>query len=180
MPHHCSTTQVSNNLGFATGGGADQVTGRESTRQPSPLLQWSVLCIAWGQFPLSMSHLSPNELESLVQEADEAAGAGYAAVAGGEVAPVSRPAQEQPNAKRAKCAFAGDVDIPRWLSESYEKWAQWRDHVAATFHAFVGDNLAAKKAGEYHAELMHRGLDQAGVDMATEWAAPHPSYTKRS
>ena len=114
-----------------------------------------------------MSHLSPNELESLVQEAEEAAGAGYATVIGGEVALASRPAQEQPNAKHAKCAFTRDVDMPQAVSESCEKWAQWRDHVAATFRAFLGDDLAAKKAGEYHVELMHRGLDQAGVDMAT-------------
>ena len=53
-----------------------------------------------------------------------------------------------------------------------EAQAQWRVHVAATFRAFIGDDLAAKKAGEYHVELMHFGLDQAGVDMATEWAAP--------
>ena len=119
-----------------------------------------------------MSHLSPNELESLVQEADEAAGAGHGAVARGEVSLASRPAQEQPNAKRAKCAFAGDVDMPQAVSESYEKWAQWRDHMAATFCAFLGDDLAAKKAGECHVEVMHRRLDQADVDMATEWAAP--------
>ena len=53
-----------------------------------------------------------------------------------------------------------------------EKWAQWGDHVAATFRGFIGDDLAVKKGGEYHVELMHHGLDQAGVDMATEWAAP--------
>ena len=93
-------------------------------------------------------------------------------MAGGDTAPASKPAQEQPNAKRAKCAFAGDVEMPQAVSESYEKWAQWRDHVAAAFRAFIGDDLAAKKVGEYHAELMHRGLDRAGVDMATEWAAP--------
>ena len=116
--------------------------------------------------------LSPNELESLVQEADLAAGAGYAAVVGGETASASRPAQEQPNAKRAKCAFAGDVDMPQAISESYEKWAHWRDHVAATFRAFLGDDLAAKKAGEYYVERMHRRFDQAGVDMPSEWAAP--------
>ena len=106
-----------------------------------------------------MSHLSPNELESLVQEADEAAGAGYAAVAGGDIAPARRPAREQPNAKCAKCVFAGDVEMPKAVSESYEKWAQWRDHVAATFRAFIGNELAAKKAREHHFELMHRGLD---------------------
>ena len=44
--------------------------------------------------------------------------------------------------------------------------------MAATFRAFIGDDLAAKKVGEYHVELMHRGLDHAGVDLATEWAAP--------
>ena len=71
-----------------------------------------------------MSHLSPNELESLVQEAEDAVGAGYAAVVGGEAASASRPAQEQPNAKHAKCAFAGGVDMPQAVSESYEKWAQ--------------------------------------------------------
>ena len=119
-----------------------------------------------------MSHLSTNELESFVQEAEEAAGAGYAAVVGGEAAPASRRAQEQPNAKRAKCPFAGDMDMPQAVSESYEKWAQWRDHVAATFRAFLSDEWAAKKAGECHVELMHRRLDQAGVDMTTEWAAP--------
>ena len=51
--------------------------------------------------------------------------------------------------------------------------------MAATFRAFLSEDLAAKKAGEYHVELMHRRLDQAGVDMATEWAAtlaePHPA-----
>ena len=93
-------------------------------------------------------------------------------MAGGEAAPASRPLQEQPNAKCAKCVFAGDVDIPQAVSESYEKWAQWRDHVAAAFRAFVGDDLAAKMAAEYHVEVMHRALDQVGVDMATEWAAP--------
>ena len=85
---------------------------------------------------------------------------------------MSRPAQEQPNAKHGKCAFAGDMDMTQAVSESYEKWAQCSDHVAATFLAFIGDDLAAKKAGEYHVELMHRGLDQASVDMATRWAAP--------
>ena len=127
---------------------------------------------AWDQFPLLMSHVSPNELESLVHEAEEAAGAGYDAVVGGAAAPATRPTQEEPRAKCAKCAFAGDVDVSQAVSESYEKWAQWRDHVAATFRAFLYDDLAAKKAGEYHVELMHRGLDQAGVDIATEWAAP--------
>ena len=43
--------------------------------------------------------------------------------------------------------------------------------MAATFRAFIGDDLAAKKAGEYHFKLMHRGLDQAGVDVAIEWVA---------
>ena len=62
--------------------------------------------------------------------------------------------------------------MPQAVIESYEKWAQWRNHVAATFRAFIGDDLPAKKAGEYHVELMHRGLDEAGVDMAIEWAAP--------
>ena len=119
-----------------------------------------------------MSHLSPNKLESLVQEADEAAGAGYAAMVGGEIAPASRPAQEQPNAKRANCTFTRDVDMPQAVSESYEKWAHWGDHVAATFCAFIGDDLAAKKAGKYHVELMHCGLDHAGINTAIEWAAP--------
>ena len=31
---------------------------------------------------------------------------------------------------------------------SHENWAQWGDHVAATFRAFIGDDLAAKKARE--------------------------------
>ena len=93
---------------------------------------------------------------------------GYAAMVGGEAAPASRPAQEQPNAKCAKCAFAKDMYMPQAVSESYEKWAQRRDHVAATFRAFLSDDVAAKKAGEYDVELMHRGLDQAGVDMAIE------------
>ena len=44
--------------------------------------------------------------------------------------------------------------------------------MAATFRAFIGDDAAAKKPGEYHVELMHRGLDHAGADMATEWTAP--------
>ena len=96
------------------------------------------------------------------------------AVAGGEIAPASRPAHEHPNAKSAKCAFVGDVGMPLAVSESYEKWPPWRDYVAATFCAFIGDDLVAKKAGEYHVELLHRRLDQAGVKMATEWPAPSP------
>ena len=62
--------------------------------------------------------------------------------------------------------------MPEAVKESYQKWAQWRHHVAATFRAFVGEDLAAKKSREYHAELMHRELDHARVDMAIEWAAP--------
>ena len=87
-------------------------------------------------------------------------------------APAGRPAHDQPRTKRTKCAFAGDVDMPQAASESYEQWTQWRDHVAATFRAFLSDDTVAKKAGEYHVEPMHRGLDQAGVDVATAWAAP--------
>ena len=119
-----------------------------------------------------MSHPSPNEWESLVQEAEEVSGAGYEAMLGGAAAPAGRPAQDQPRAKRTKCAFAGDVDVPQAASESYEGWSLWRDHVSATFRAFLSDDMAAKKAGEYHVELMHRGLDQASVDVATAWAAP--------
>ena len=65
-----------------------------------------------------MSHVSPNELESLVQEAEEASGAGYEAGLGIAVAPAGRLAQDQPRAKRTKCAFAGDVDLPQAASES--------------------------------------------------------------
>ena len=119
-----------------------------------------------------MSHPSPNELELLVHEAEEASGAGYEAVLGGAAAPAGRPAQDQPLAKRTKCAFAGDVDMPQAANESYERWSLWRDHVSATFRVFLSDDVAAKKAGEYQVELMHRGLDQAGVDVATAWAAP--------
>ena len=61
--------------------------------------------------------------------------------------------------------------MPEVASELYERWSQWRDNVSATFRAFLSDGMAAKKAGEYHVELMHRGLDQAGVDVATAWAA---------
>ena len=118
-----------------------------------------------------MSHPSPNELESLVHEAEEASGAGYEAVMGGAAAPAGRPAQDQPRAKRTSCAFAGDVDMPHTASESYGRWSLWRDHVSATFWAFLSDDAAAKKAGEYHVELMHRGLEQ-GVDVATARAAP--------
>ena len=46
---------------------------------------------AWDQIPLLMSHLSPNEFESLVEEAEEVAGAGYDAVVGGAAAPVLVP-----------------------------------------------------------------------------------------
>ena len=102
---------------------------------------------AWDEIPLLMSHLSPNELESLVQEAGEATRARYDAALGGAAAPAGRSAQEQPRAKRTKCAFAGDVDMPQAASESYEKWTRWRDHVAATFRAFLSDDMAAKKAG---------------------------------
>ena len=62
--------------------------------------------------------------------------------------------------------------MPQAASESYERWSMCRDHVSATFRAFLNDDAAAKRAGEYHVELMHRGLDQAGVDVATTWAAP--------
>ena len=62
--------------------------------------------------------------------------------------------------------------MPQAASESYERWSLWRDHVSATFQAFLSDDAAAKRAGEYHVELMHRGLNQAGVDVATAWAAP--------
>ena len=119
-----------------------------------------------------MSHPSPNELESLVHEAEEVSGAGYEAVLGGAAPHAGRSAQDQPRAKRTKCAFAGDVDMPQAASESYERWSLWRDHVSATFRAFLSDDAVAKRAREYHVELMHRGLDQAGVDVATAWAAP--------
>ena len=108
----------------------------------------------------------------MIHEAEEASGAGYEAALGGAAAPAGRPVQDQPRAKRTKCAFAGDVHMPQAASESYERWSSWRDHVSATFRAFLGDDAAAKRAGEYHVELMHRGLDQAGVDVATAWAAP--------
>ena len=62
--------------------------------------------------------------------------------------------------------------MPEAVSESYEKLAQWRNHVAATFRACIGDDLAAKKASKYHVELMHRVLDEASVDVDIEWAAP--------
>ena len=88
---------------------------------------------------------------------------------GGAAAPAGRPAQDQPRAKRTKCAFAGVVDMPQVASESYEQWTQWRDHVAATFRAFLSDDMAASKAGEYHVELMPRGLHQAGVDESMGW-----------
>ena len=74
---------------------------------------------------MSWSHLS--------RRPDEAAGAGHAAIAGSEIARSGRPAQEQQNATRAQCAFAGDVDMPQAVSESYEKWAQCRDHIAPLF-----------------------------------------------
>ena len=70
--------------------------------------------------------------------------------------------------------------MPQAASELYRKWIQWRDQVAATYRAFLSDDMADKKAGEYHMELMHRGLDQAGVDVATSWAAlsaePHEAH----
>ena len=127
---------------------------------------------AYTERPASADGGCTVQVESLVQEAEEAAGADNDAVLGGAAALASRPAQEQPRAKHTKCAFAGDVGMPQAVNESYEKWAQWRDHVAATFCAFLNDDLAAKKAGEYCVEVMHRGLDQAGVDVATAWAAP--------
>ena len=49
--------------------------------------------------------------------------------------------------------------MPQTVSEFNEKCVQWRDHMAATFCVFIGDDLTAKKPGEYHVELMHRGLD---------------------
>ena len=132
-----------------------------------------MFCFDWDQIPLLLvSHLSPNELESLVQEAEEASGASYKAALGCAAAPAGKLAPGQPCAKRTKCAFAGDVDMPQAANASYEKWTQWRDHVAATFGAFLSHDMAAKKAGEYHVEVMHRGLGHAGVDVATAWAAP--------
>ena len=119
-----------------------------------------------------MSHPSPNELKSIIHAAEEASGAGYEAALGGAAVPAGRPAQDQPRAKHTKCAFAGDVDMPQAATESYERWSSWRDHVSATFRAFLSDDAAAEGAGEYHVELMHRALDQAGVDVATAWAAP--------
>ena len=62
--------------------------------------------------------------------------------------------------------------MPQAASGSYERWSSLRGHVSATFRAFLNDDAAAKRADEYHVELMHRGLDQAGVDFATAWAAP--------
>ena len=61
--------------------------------------------------------------------------------------------------------------MPQAANESYENGTQWRDHVAAAFRAFLGDDMATKKAGDHHVELMHRGLNQAGVDVATAWGA---------
>ena len=117
-----------------------------------------------------MPPLPTKELESLVQEAEEATGVGYDAAWGGAAAP-GRPAQEHPHAKRSKCAFEEDVDMPQAAKESYEKWTQWRDHVAAAFRAFLADDTATKEAGDHNVELMHCRLDQAGVDVATAWGA---------
>ena len=124
-----------------------------------------------GPVPIVMSHLSPNEVESLVEEANEAAGVGRDHSGGGGAAPTDKPAQENPRAKRAKCAFAGDVDMPKrstsLMSNGHSGGTTWRPPSVP-----FGDDLAAKKAGDYHVEPMNRGLDQAGVDMATESTAP--------
>ena len=50
------------------------------------------------------------------------------------------------------------------------------------FPGFLSDDMAAKKGREYHVELMHRGLEQASVDVATSWAAlsvePHEALLR--
>ena len=62
----------------------------------------------------------------------------------------------QPQPKRIRCAFAGDVEMPQAESEMYTAWAVWRDSAAATFQAFITDGQAAKIAG-FHVALMKRG-----------------------
>ena len=99
------------------------------------------------QIPLwLMSHLSRNWLELLLQEYEEASGAGYEAAFGGAAAPACRPAHDQ---HTTKCAFAGDVDMPQAGSESYEQWTQWRDHVATTFRAFLSYDVVYSVATAY-------------------------------
>ena len=70
--------------------------------------------------------------------------------------------------------------MPQAASESYERWSLWRDHVSATFRAFLSDDAAAKRAGEYHVELMHRGLNQAGVKFPQRGLPRRWSRMKRS
>ena len=143
-----------------------------SSRQYQPASPCFSEVFLFVQDKIPLSHLSQNELELLIQEAEEASGAGYKAAFGGAAALAGQPAPDQPRAKGSKCAFAGAVDMPEAATELYERWTQWRDHVSASLRAFVSDDVAARKDGEYHVELMHRGLAQTGVDVATSWAAP--------
>ena len=82
------------------------------------------------------------------------------------------PGLAQPQPKRVKYVFAGDVEMPQAASEAFARWAAWRDSAEATFQAFISDDQAAKLVGEYHVTLMNRRLDQAEVDKAVQWAVP--------
>ena len=55
-------------------------------------VKYSLHCL--GPVPIVMSHLSPEEWESLVDDTHEAASAGHDAVASGGVAPASRPPRQ--------------------------------------------------------------------------------------
>ena len=92
----------------------------DNNRQPPPSCSEVFFFLLGTSSRWHVSSIA-DELESLVQESEEAAGAGYAAMVGGEAAPPSRPAQVQQNAKRAKCVFVGDVDMPQAVSESYKQ-----------------------------------------------------------
>ena len=75
-------------------------------------------------------------------------------------------------AKRRKLAFKSDEDMPQAPSQQFEAWVRCKDGPARQVVAFMdGDDYGAAAAG-MHTELIARGLSQAGLDRATDWAAP--------
>ena len=75
-------------------------------------------------------------------------------------------------AKRRKLAFESDADMPDAPSPQFEAWAKWRDGPSRQMVTFLETDECGAAAMGMHTELMGRGLSQAGVDRATDWAAP--------
>ena len=113
-----------------------------SSHPPDALVEG--FCRDW--IPIQ-TFLLPNELGAAVYEAVEAAKPGCQPVGEGEGMSVDWPALAQPQPKRTKYAFAGNVDMPQAASTKYEGWAAWTDFTEATFRVFIGDDQVAKIAG---------------------------------